>query len=531
MINRIENHNIKCEKYSVYDYDDLTLQELLCKFFTKINECIDISNESFNLMDWIKKEGLPEEVGKLLLQWYEDGTLGDIINEELFTSILFYPTLPHEQGVVYEKYPYGDVRRFGAIGDGSTDNTKAFKNCIKSLGGIWADKSNTMYIPSGAWNYSEPIIIDRDNLTIKGDGIEQTILKPQDCDGIRCEGNIGNTRYGVVLKDFAINGGKTGINASYLALNCKVSNISIHSVKEIGFYCNNGFDFLIEYLVVRDSGKVGIFLDQTEETDSSSYAEMSYITLNSCMAINCNNNGTQWKISGNNMYLNDCKANEGNLGIEFVGNTWACRVKNFYMDGKGAESTMFKINSVSARNITFDSVYGWNLGTIIHAVQGVSIIGSNLDVNPSNWEYTVLKVDEGYNGVVQLDGKNYKIEDSRPTNLPFLYFGDFAETPGLKFLTKEVSIRMYAGGEKYMSEFFAVNELGIQQVFVTPKEDISYIARDGAFADQVVQPSLYTTNNGEGYFSVNIDCHHIVKTEKTVKLQVLVVMKPQKPFQ
>lgn len=60
---------------------------------------------------------------------------------------LLWPTLGTETGVVYEYYPYGDVRRYGAVADdtlesgttaATTDNATAFNNAwasIKSTGG------------------------------------------------------------------------------------------------------------------------------------------------------------------------------------------------------------------------------------------------------------------------------------------------------------------------------------------------------------------------------------------------------------
>ena len=42
---------------SVYDFNDFTLNELLCKLAQKMDEVITQSNESFNYLDWLKGQG------------------------------------------------------------------------------------------------------------------------------------------------------------------------------------------------------------------------------------------------------------------------------------------------------------------------------------------------------------------------------------------------------------------------------------------------------------------------------------------
>lgn len=441
-----------------------------------------------------------------------------------------YPILANETGVIDMRYKYGDVRRFGAKGDGQYDNSTAFENCLKSLGGIWTDLVSTMYIPTGVWKYTRPIKLDRNNITLKGDGIEQTILTPTNCDGIKTYGSTSNSRYGVIVKDFAISGGNIGFDASYLGLNCLVSNISIHSCSGVGYYCKDAFDHKIEYVIARECGGLGFHINQTETTENTTFAEMSYITFNNCIAVNCNNQGTQWSISGNNMYLNNCKANEGSLGIEFVGNVWACRINNFYMDGTGQNAIIFKVNSDSARNITLQNIYGWNVGYVIQATKGRSIIGRNLDVNPGSWEYKALKIDNTYTGIVDLDNKNYVIEDNRTDKQPYIFSGDFAEISGLRMMIKEVEISMYQGGGEFIYSFSGQADLNIQNIFVTPITDTTYKARDN-YPNALLTPTIYTETNKEGYFTIKVFCPNVVAEAKKIKVQALIIYKPNKPFQ
>ena len=66
---------------SVYDFNDFTLNELICKLAQKMDEVITQSNESFNYLEWLKGEGLSDEVIKILEEWKEDGTLETLIND------------------------------------------------------------------------------------------------------------------------------------------------------------------------------------------------------------------------------------------------------------------------------------------------------------------------------------------------------------------------------------------------------------------------------------------------------------------
>lgn len=64
----------------VYDFSEMTNEELRCKFFQKLQECIELCNNTSDILDWLKNEGLEKEVKDLLNIWLEDGTLENLIN-------------------------------------------------------------------------------------------------------------------------------------------------------------------------------------------------------------------------------------------------------------------------------------------------------------------------------------------------------------------------------------------------------------------------------------------------------------------
>ena len=72
---------------SVYDFNDFTLNELICKLAQKMDEVITQSNESFSYLDWLKGQGLTDEVINILSAWKDDGTLNNIINGTIFNEL------------------------------------------------------------------------------------------------------------------------------------------------------------------------------------------------------------------------------------------------------------------------------------------------------------------------------------------------------------------------------------------------------------------------------------------------------------
>ena len=86
-LEELKPHQLNCNVFDVYSYNGLSMQDLLCQFFTKINECITVSNETIDLSKWLVNEGLEIEVVKKLMVWLEDGTLENVINVNLFNTL------------------------------------------------------------------------------------------------------------------------------------------------------------------------------------------------------------------------------------------------------------------------------------------------------------------------------------------------------------------------------------------------------------------------------------------------------------
>lgn len=163
--------DLNCNVFSVYDYDGFSIQELLCEFFEKINECVEISNATFKLAEWLVSVGLAQEVAKMLEKWLLDGTLATIINETIFKEL-------NEKINNYKKLMDDivlNVKYFGAKGDGSTDDILSIQQTIDKayeLGG------GTVLFPQGSYKISVPVYLpSRVKLLGQNGNKTTTILK------------------------------------------------------------------------------------------------------------------------------------------------------------------------------------------------------------------------------------------------------------------------------------------------------------------------------------------------------------------
>jgi len=91
------------------------------------------------------------------------------------------------------------VTDFGAIGDGQTDCTAAFKKAIDAHGGV-------IYIPEGRYLISDIIWIRKSGVVLKGAGPGKTVLLPNtDLEAVRS--NMGATTEGLATSSYSWSGG------------------------------------------------------------------------------------------------------------------------------------------------------------------------------------------------------------------------------------------------------------------------------------------------------------------------------------
>ena len=71
----------------VYGADDYSQQEINAKLIQKIDEVIENCNNAFEFVDWLKEEGVPDEVQTIIDTMLEDGTLEKLINLEKLNQL------------------------------------------------------------------------------------------------------------------------------------------------------------------------------------------------------------------------------------------------------------------------------------------------------------------------------------------------------------------------------------------------------------------------------------------------------------
>ena len=66
----------------VYGYDDYTQLEINSKLIQKMDEVIENCNSAFEFVDWLKEQGVADEVQTIIDTMLEDGTLKNLINQK-----------------------------------------------------------------------------------------------------------------------------------------------------------------------------------------------------------------------------------------------------------------------------------------------------------------------------------------------------------------------------------------------------------------------------------------------------------------
>ena len=172
MIDKFSSGFIK----TVYDFNDYTLNELICKLAQKMDDVITHSNESFNYLEWLKSQGLSNEVIKIMIEWKENGTLETLINQNVFNELNNKIDKVNTQlnNIGFNFIQQGGVK--GEYGN-NIHILQTLINTLNTMGG------GTIFFPEGTY-YFERISDNADycikilsNVSICGAGRGRTIFK------------------------------------------------------------------------------------------------------------------------------------------------------------------------------------------------------------------------------------------------------------------------------------------------------------------------------------------------------------------
>ena len=174
---------------SIYDFDNaFSINELLCKFWEKIEETINVSNECIDILNWIKEQGVPTEVEKIITELVADGTIEQMINvdkiEELRTLITNKITDVESQldNITQTNKTLSinlvDYKKYATLVNDKLDWSTAFNKIIEEIKS-YENKSLTIKLPSDNLFINNPIVFDGIvSVSLIGDNIYNCRIKP-----------------------------------------------------------------------------------------------------------------------------------------------------------------------------------------------------------------------------------------------------------------------------------------------------------------------------------------------------------------
>lgn len=291
-----------------------------------------------------------------------------------------------------------NVKEFGAVGNGISDDTAAINNAIETAK---SSLIKTVYFPAGEYKVSSTLFY-YNKLTFVGDGVESTTIKADknfysDLFYIRLYYGIiaPKEKYqnNFTIKDLTINGNRDNQNIpvfgifGYWSDRTTVSNVNVIDVNGIGVGFAGSTNSLVENTNVRDSGATlpGLWCGIDNRTDVGGVENVMFDHVSSInsdldgIILNCPNSTIQNSRFDNNG-LN--KGDSGALGAGAIYNDENyknVRILNNYI----GKSTEFGINMVLTDSfISNNTIENQNLAGIYlrpgtgESSKGVTITGN-----------------------------------------------------------------------------------------------------------------------------------------------------------
>lgn len=298
-----------------------------------------------------------------------------------------------------------NVRSYGAVGDGTTDDQEAIQAAIDACATAGGGE---VYIPAGTWRIEDELEA-RDYISIVGDGMDQTIIEPHweaVKSAIKTDTNetrdAANPHVGFHMRDLTIE----CENADYTSYSTNVKGIYIKYMQDCTFTrvrVNNswgsafGIDFLVRVSLtncIADGSGAGLTDPDTEYGGNGFGIGMGFgvdqeVNIVGCHAINCNNNGYLFEaqtagINGRYVNVTGCTGNANYRNVRISG------VENINISGCLFEES--DAEGIYISGSTFKSTV---------APAKISIVGTQ--VSDSGSDGIALSVADLSAGVVPLD--------------------------------------------------------------------------------------------------------------------------------
>lgn len=251
------------------------------------------------------------------------------------------------------------VKDFGAVGDGSTDDTAAIQAAINSTGST-ADRQHTVEIPEGTYKVTSTLSVP-EGVALVGAGAWKSKLEFGSYTGTEILFvNGGTYDYPPILKDFAIHGNGVAINTAATS-GAHIENIWFSSATGIQIpgtadlvIRNNFFDY----------GSVGIDVTATTEANNILISDNHFIgmaygiqfknvrdlriignafrgdtaTLMHILSISASNTSKNVLISANTFYM--ATPPSTSVAVKLLGTLTGVQFLNNLIDGSQAEGIL-----------------------------------------------------------------------------------------------------------------------------------------------------------------------------------------------
>ena len=413
---------------TVYDFNDFTINELLCKLAQKMDEVITQSNESFNYLDWLKGQGLSDEFIKILEEWKENGTLETIINKQLFndlnTKIDNNKTELDENintinSQLDNKAIYVTPEMFGAKGDGITDDTQSFVQALETSK-IFELKQEKVYRITQPINVPNNRILNLNNALIL---MDYDTTKPHD----------GRNNHGVfTIRGVLKNTYPIDLDIEHLTIDKGYVNISdINDLKvgdyvivrvDTGIYSSSKLTPSVSVMskIIKKEG-TKIYLDYNLPKDRWNFDHLNKSDFTTCFIqkVDVKQNITINGFNGKDVLNDDILSQSDYKTKCFCGISIFCG-DNIIINGAKLENGIFStIHSEYAHNCEYNNIenlktrkYGGGEGYVIQNISSNNVRGNNIIGNESR--HTIDFTSGGY-----CHYKNIRSYDNKSNEIQF----------------------------------------------------------------------------------------------------------------
>jgi len=296
---------------------------------------------------------------------------------------------------------YVSVKRFGAKGDGITDDTASIQNAISYIN---SQGGGQLYFPKGIYSVSQSIILYA-NMQLYGEGRNNTIIKLKNNTNLTEIIQL-TEKDNVTLKDFTLdcnsNNGTTGNGITFWkSRNNLVSNIKIINAHTIALNMSNVEDSTVEkcFLIGTKVNTVVSF-----SNDDITFANGNNKILNNTIEngyldgiIYNTNNGL---IDGNTVRKNGLNPTVTAGGIYSNGHTGLTVVNNTIYSNDGNGVDLINCNSITVGD---NKCYNNNSAGIMFSGCHDGTIGINIcknnGISPSTNQDDGISVSDGSYGI------------------------------------------------------------------------------------------------------------------------------------